>query len=177
VLILLDGANGAGKTSVADVLKNAYDFTVLRQLPPEDRHPLTESTAGLARYHPGTALHIVCDRWHMSERVYGKLDRGRCGLSPIEWAAVESFLIRLGAFGCLCQARVDTLVARLEARGEVAVPERLLAEHLSFEKAITWSRVPWVVANTEKASPERIAEALVAKAREEEERALEEAPS
>lgn len=143
MLFIIEGPDGSGKTSLCNAIKTAVGGSILKRDKPV-LPPLIEYTAALAKYEPGKGQVLICDRWHLGERVYGPLYRGGCGLSPIAWAAVEGYLQSLGAICVLATAPPEILADRLRERGEQPDSAALLREKLAFDRAVTWSTLPWI---------------------------------
>lgn len=124
MLILLEGPDGAGKSSLAQRIYETLvksDPTALIQFmhsgPPE-HHPLVEYEARLFTYRPMENHHIICDRWHLGEQVYpavlgrqSKYDRA------MVWHT-ELFLQSRGALLVHVTADVATLRQRVSFRGD-----------------------------------------------------------
>jgi thymidylate kinase len=163
MLIILEGPNGSGKTSVRDALivKTGCTRIYHRDPPEPGRSALIDHTADLQLYDPDSGEVIICDRWHLSEAVYGRLDRDGCGLSPMEWATVEAFLARLKAVVVFCTADVETLLHRLLIKGEDAKIERCQQEFDLYEEAPGWTNLPVAVVDTTTMSPDDIAARIV----------------
>lgn len=172
MLILLEGTDGSGKTTIANDLIAALSGGVILKRNAPTTPPLVEYTADLAGYAAGSGQNVICDRWHLGERVYGPLYRDGCGLSPIAWAAVEAYLYGLGALGVLVTASVEHLNVRLTRRGEKPDLTALSRERVAFERAITWSTIKWVTADTASSySRKAIVSGIVKYAQLEEDRA------
>jgi len=170
VLIIIEGVDGSGKSTLAHAINRTVGGLVIKRDKPV-LPPLIEYTADLANYRPGKRLAVVCDRWHLGERVYGPLYRGGCGLSPMAWAAAEGFLADLGAIGVLCTAPADALARRLIARGESPDLMKLRQEVLAFDRALTWSTLPWRTFDTTTVTTDEMMYSAIALARQAEENA------
>ena len=167
MLILIEGCDGVGKTSLAHALRERTGGTIIKT-----RQPTTDClpfyTAPLADYKAGSGTTVICDRWHLGERVYGPIRRGKCGLSPVAWGAVEAFLTERGAIGVLCVAPLETLIERLDKRGEPYNVDWLAQEVKAFQYAWTWSNLPWFMAHTQAHPTAKIADAVIDFAQREE---------
>jgi len=121
VLIILEGVDGAGKTTLAEELAGRLDdnlsFKLMHSGPLKD-DPLKEYEWRLRDYTPGTGQHVVCDRWHVGELVYGPLYRGSSKLTEPMRKHVEMYLDRLGAHKVVVSAPIATIQERLRLRGE-----------------------------------------------------------
>lgn len=177
MLVLLDGPDGAGKTTLANAIADRVPGTHIIKKNAPTLPALVEYTADLAKYSPGAGISVVGDRWHIGERVYGPLYRGGCSLSPVHWGAVESFLYGLGAFLTLVVADPRVLYDRLVARGEDPDYQQLVDEMDAFNRAVTWTGLVGRAFNTS-ACPvgreyDEMVDVIVNLAKKEEQRALE----
>lgn len=119
MLFIIEGADGVGKTTFVKKLATELQgpVTVLHRGPVE-RHPLEEYELELEDYRPGGGRHVICDRWHMGELIYGPLYRGQSRLDEPGRLHVELFLRSRGALLVHLDGRVTEVRRRLERRGE-----------------------------------------------------------
>jgi ribose 1,5-bisphosphokinase PhnN len=172
MLILIEGPDGAGKTTLAKAIADKTPGTITMRKNACPQPPLVEYTADLSLYQPGKGESITGDRWHVSERVYSSLWRGGCTISPVHWGAIESFLYNLGAVIVLVSAEPEVLYQRLRARGEPADVGQLAEERLAFHRGMTWSHLPGRMYTTDDSmSPSAAANIIIDLARDEEKRA------
>jgi thymidylate kinase len=134
VIIILEGADGVGKTTAAAMIKRVIQSASLGGVAlfhrgPPERDPLLEYTVDLEGFTcDKTYKWAVCDRWHWGELIYGPLYRGESLLSGAGHRAVDEFLARRGAIVVHLDARVDVIVQRVVERGD----DYVLSEHLPF---------------------------------------------
>jgi thymidylate kinase len=114
MLIIVEGPDGAGKSTLVDALRErllrsgSNQVDVLHAGPPK-AHPLDEYLRPLSNYRPADAdRHIIIDRWYWGELVYPTVRGRQTDLTPeVRWS-IEAYLQRLGAVVVLqCQGRVD----------------------------------------------------------------------
>lgn len=108
MLIILEGPDGAGKTTLAQNLAAQLSQTtsdkiqVWHAIKPTS-HPLDEYLRPLRSYRPGTGHHLILDRWHWGERVYPRILNRDTALDEPVWWAIEAYLRRLGAIVVHCE--------------------------------------------------------------------------
>lgn len=119
-LIVLEGADGTGKTTLAErFAARLPDCHYLHRGVPE-RHPLEEYESDLDWYVPGSH-NVVCDRWHLGEIVYGLMYRGHSVLGGNVGPGrfhVDAYLRSRGAILLLTDCSKPTARHRLEQRGD-----------------------------------------------------------
>lgn len=120
MLILLEGPELAGKTTLAERLRDEHGFTVLHRGPPQV-HPLLEYERTLELEEESDA-HIVLDRWHVGELIYGPLLRGA---SSIDAAMTKHIDLFLQARGCVVVI-LNPEIAELDRRWTVSAKEQLI---------------------------------------------------
>lgn len=122
--IVLEGVDGAGKSTLADAIVQE-----LQERFPEDsvgvfhssqlqRDPFDEYALAHESYRPNSGMHVVCDRLHWGEMIYGPLYRGESKLSTAGFRWVELYLRARGATVWHVTAPLRTIQKRLVTRGE-----------------------------------------------------------
>ena len=146
MLIILEGPDGAGKSTLARQLETALrardeSVTMLKAGPPK-HHPLTEYELPLLSYRPMQKHHIICDRWHLGETVYpGVLSR------PTQWDdAVErhitAFLASRGALIVLLEPTLESLRQVVQERGDDLIGvEKLAKIVVGYRNVMTRARM------------------------------------
>jgi thymidylate kinase len=143
MLIILEGADCTGKSTLAGLLvKAANDRGMTTRLlhagPPPEHDPIDEHWPGrelwrseyvapLEKLRPlvdsPTAL-VVCDRWHLGERIYGPMLRGRSIMTYSDGKEMSAWLKMLGALIVILIADDATIEDRYEMRGDPLVSLR-----------------------------------------------------
>lgn len=123
MLIILEGPDGAGKTSFAqqilDHLALRYDGTVtMRRAGPPTHHPLDEYVTPLLDYEPGGSEHVICDRWHLGEWVYPRVKGRPTRMDRPVLNYVEAFLRTKGAVTVVLNPSAAVLQDRVYHRGD-----------------------------------------------------------
>lgn len=125
MLIIIEGCDGVGKTTLANALADEmagldHSVEVIHYGPPV-RHPLDEYELDLIDYAPGRGQSIITDRYHLGELVYAPLYRAGSelgGFGGTGRAHVELFLAARGAVIVHVDGNEQELRERLEERGE-----------------------------------------------------------
>jgi thymidylate kinase len=126
MLIILEGVDGAGKSTLAAAIKRKIELEHPQDVV-EYIHAsqitgtvFEEYVDPLEDYIPGTNRHIIIDRWHVGELIYGPLYRNgsQFDVTPGSYAWVEMFLAAKGARLWSITQPLEVLQARLLERGE-----------------------------------------------------------
>lgn len=125
MLIILEGADGTGKTCLAQSLtahiKKLYPndpITYLHKGPPkhdwmnEYCKPITEW------YHPTNSRHLILDRWHWGERVWPAIFGRESIMDDYAWKFTEDLIRRNGGVVIHCHQHIETQQEVMRARGE-----------------------------------------------------------
>lgn len=123
MFVILEGVDGSGKSTLAAEVKSQIEQQALGQVElrhcgPLKRDPLDEYALDVEDYRPGGPEHVVADRWHLGERIYGPLYRGKSQVDTAKWRWLELFLMSRGAVTFVLDPDLDLLQRRLSERGE-----------------------------------------------------------
>lgn len=142
MLVILEGVDGAGKSHVAQWLADALtlsgDVEIMHK-GPMTTDAITEYEVPLEDYASGSGRHIICDRWHTGELVYGPLLRGTSRMHEHERRHIDKFLAVRGAIIVHVLAPENEVRRRLGERGddlitELQVPEIVDSYHDVFTR-------------------------------------------
>lgn len=117
MLIILEGPDCSGKTTIAERIRELTGANLLHKGPPA-RDVISEYTLDLQWYRPGQGVDIICDRWHLGEQVYGPILRGESGFDRASFAHVEKTLQVRGALLGVPVVPTKMLKTRMSERGD-----------------------------------------------------------
>jgi thymidylate kinase len=123
-LVVLEGCDGTGKTTLAADLAARHGYTVVHSGPPDGHVDLA------ARYRETLSMpgKVALDRSFISELVYGPLRYGRSLLSPDDAAELAFSVADAGGVLVHLTGAPDEIARRLRARdGYAPPPERIRA--------------------------------------------------
>lgn len=136
MIIAVEGCDGVGKTTFVNMLKEVIEEQESRT----DHRPvrvihasqpvkpaLEEYELDIRDYDP-SGEHLILDRWHWGELVYGELYRGKSQLEAQGLIHVDKFLDSRGAVMIHMDLDEEETLRRLRSRGE----DYLKEEHVSL---------------------------------------------
>lgn len=131
MILIFEGPDCVGKTTamktIAERLTMRGDSVVMQHRgQPTTMSPLFEYTVGIDQHRGGH--HILCDRWHIGELVYGPLLRQQCLLTDKALVAIDEYLRQCGALIVFMNDHVSNIVSRLEDRGDDLIDADLIEE-------------------------------------------------
>lgn len=132
-VIILEGIDGAGKSTLADALIEASPVPAHYL----HRGPLEGTVEDELIYPlqniPENEL-LVTDRWHVGEMVYGPIYRGKSLVAGEYNSIIESLLWDMNAVKVILSPPIEVVKQRLEERGEDYLqPEHVEQVHELYE--------------------------------------------
>jgi hypothetical protein len=121
MLIVLEGTDGTGKSSLADRLAEGLDGSGYHNV--DVWHRSAPTTHPLNDYVPGEGRHLILDRWHWGERVWPKIFDRKSDYDHEMFFHTEMLLQALGALVIRCTDDPEAIILRLKERGEAALRE------------------------------------------------------
>jgi thymidylate kinase len=120
MLIILEGPDGAGKSTLAREIASQIGLHAKVEVlhaGPLTQHPLDAYEVPLANYRPSTH-HVVCDRWHLGEAVYPAVLHRKTRWDTAVSEHVSMFLQARGACVVVLNPRLEELKTRVRLRGD-----------------------------------------------------------
>lgn len=145
-LIMLDGVDGAGKSTFALDLKDAWDGPAkILHRTQFTGSPVDEYELSLKDYVPGAGQLLILDRWFLSEIIYGHIMRGASKLTAkFDAFHIMKVLNSRGSANIVMTAPQQVLADRLAQRGEDYLPVHKV--HDANKAFVCWAQeYNWVV--------------------------------
>jgi hypothetical protein len=124
VLIILEGVDRTGKTTLASFLAEAIDAPVIHKGPPSATDGITEYLAPLSGYRPGSGRHLICDRWHWGEMIWPKIFTRDALLDKRMFLYIENVLDELGAVMVHCDGNAGQIYKRITSSDDEWLSDR-----------------------------------------------------
>lgn len=118
-IVILEGPDGSGKTTLANKLHNTYNFNIVKTGPPAPDSDTTVAYldaiyAALSR--PG---HTVFDRLHLGEKIYGPLLRGIDSMGTDGFAVIQRVIASHGIRIVIACPPWETLIAGWQSKDDL----------------------------------------------------------
>lgn len=143
MIIIVEGADGAGKTTLVDhLVSSIHERRLDKNLRlyhagPLDADPLDAYLEPLQDYVPQTTGDIrIMDRWHVGELVYGPLLRGGSRINTATWRYLELFLASRGALTVHLDQPNEVIHQRVTEAGDSLVTPDLAVQAAEAYRAL-----------------------------------------
>jgi len=121
MIIILEGENKTGKTTLANYIKENFDFDYIKCSQPKG-NPFDEYNNILDNIKE----HTIIDRFHWGELVYGPIYRGKSGISESQFNELEKKIEDLGAIIIYCYDNANNIKKRfIEEKEEFATTNNI----------------------------------------------------
>lgn len=130
MIIILEGENKTGKTTLAKYISDCYDFDVIKCSQPKG-DPYVEYMKILKSIEK-SGRNTVIDRFVYGEFVYGPLYRGKSSLTKTQLRNIELKALSLNAHLIYCHDTPANIEARFEAEGEEFAKPQLIKKTLEL---------------------------------------------
>lgn len=117
MIILIDGPDGSGKTTLANKISTQTGYPIVHMSYPKTAEEKQQMMQQYVNAIKG-AKNIIFDRCWYSEMVYGPIVRSGSAISYPEMYALEKLLAKVGAIIIYCTGTKSTLWKRCQKRGE-----------------------------------------------------------
>jgi thymidylate kinase len=150
MLIIVEGCDGTGKSTFAAGLAGYLRHprsgnrgrVFVEHFGPPRGDPFVEYSELLIQYIPNMGVHLICDRFHLGELVYGPLYRGGTQLRGSRLRTLEDMLVKRGAVLIHMTHKPEVLLERQAANGEDFLkPEHVQRVVRRFKEVYTESHV------------------------------------
>lgn len=115
--IIIEGPDGAGKTTLAQTLSRMTKYPIIHRSKPESDEERDSMMNGYL-VNSQTTDNAIYDRYAYSELVYGTVMRDKSYVSFEQLLQIEDNLAKAGGMVIFCDAPIDLLWNRCLARGE-----------------------------------------------------------
>lgn len=117
MLFIIEGADGSGKTSFAEMLSKQTGYPILHRSQPKDEDEKVRMFDEYMRL-ASSSKNVILDRCWYSEMVYGPVMRDESVLSYPDMYKLERAAKKHGAIIIYCTDKIETLWKRCQRRGE-----------------------------------------------------------
>ena len=127
MIYIIEGADGTGKTTLANYLSKATGFPIKHRSNPKNEEERKEMYNSYLE-DIKSSKNVIWDRSFYSEIVYGPIMRDQSYIDKAQMLEFELLLAKSGAVIIFCDTCVDTSWDNMQERGESYITEYLVHE-------------------------------------------------
>lgn len=144
MLIIIEGVDRTGKTTLAESLKNRLNGADLYHCSAPDKHTtaIDEYVDPLCGYQPGSGRHVIYDRHWLGETVWPGIFGRPSIMTEADQLAIEAFLLTRGALLVLALREEESLKEAVESSDQPITGDQAIAAQRRFIYAAQQSPVP-----------------------------------
>lgn len=156
MLLILEGLDGSGKTTLAQSLSAALGCDRVHHGAPSPLGAYVDYVEDLDAYRKGNHKHLVIDRSWPGEEVWGPLFRGESELTRTELMILDTETYLLGGLIVYVDVEPETGDYRLIRRGEERAPyDRYRAKNM-YENLLDECITPTIMVDTTNSSVSQV---------------------
>lgn len=167
-IVVIEGADGTGKTSLIDALVDWRDDAIVMKSGPPGDNPYLEYATAIERAIDAArnGKIVLIDRLHLGEAIYGPLLRGKSGLSIDEVRTLSARLDSACAVRLVLDCSDSAIFDRLMRR-DGGMPDPKSGAKLEHSAALlamfrSWAKVDnWTVVNSSSVTTRQLCNAVI----------------
>lgn len=130
MIIVLEGFDTTGKSSLAHYLAHELDFYYMHSMPSYSRQLQIELVEELKKIKNN----VVLDRFHLTDIVYGKVVCGHTRINNKQLEELEKYMLEREVIFMHCTANLDIVKERYQFEKNRYVPFQLISSCLNEYK-------------------------------------------
>lgn len=141
MIIILEGPDGAGKTTLANYLRDKFGYMIVHRSKPET----LEDKLRMYEQYRNSILkgdNLIWDRCWYSEMVYGPVMRDQSYIDLNQMYEYEELLRVRGAVLIHCTDEIELLWKRMQERGEPYIKDIEVLDRLRVNYEFLMHKVP-----------------------------------
>jgi len=132
MVIIIEGENKCGKTTLSKYIEKEHGFKYIKCSQPKEGGPYKEYSEIIDELSKEPKENYIIDRFHLGEEVYGKIYRGRSGLTQEQFQDIEKRLNSLNTILIYCYDTEKNIARRFYDDNEEWAEEGKIQEVLDL---------------------------------------------